>query len=451
MKNPEKSATRSQSFVEKPNRTFLLLSIPVLFSMIAEPVTGLVDTAFIARLGSAPLAALGVGSVLLSGLFWVFNFLSVGSQTEVGQALGRDEQGRASEIGYLALLVGLILGIILILICWWFVPALVNYMGAEDDVHEMAATYVSIRLFGAPPILTSLAAFGILRGMQDMHTPLWIAILINGLNIILDAILIFGMGPFPALGIAGAAIATVISQWVGAIAILIIVYCKLGKPGRLKVSDIRRLFQIGGDMFIRTGLLLFYLIMATRTATRIGDNAGAAHQAIRQFWTFTALFLDAYSVTAQSLIAFFIGQDHKKDAKDVARVICIWSFITGCLLTLVMLGGESLFIRFLVPPEAVTVFAIPWWIAAVSQPVNSIAFATDGIHWGTGDFSYLRNGMIAATAVGLLGIFILESSDIATLENLWIVTVIWISVRAAAGLIRVWPGIGNSPLKEKLT
>ncbi len=62
-------------FRKSPNKSFLLLSLPVLFSMIAEPITGLVDTAFIARLGSEPLAALGVGSILLSGIFWVFNSL----------------------------------------------------------------------------------------------------------------------------------------------------------------------------------------------------------------------------------------------------------------------------------------------------------------------------------------------------------------------------------------
>jgi MATE family multidrug resistance protein len=436
-------------YVSHPHRTFITLSIPVLFSMVAEPVTGLVDTAFIARLGEASLAALGVGSVLLSGIFWVFNFLGVGSQTEVGQALGRNETGRAAEIGYLAMLVGSILGVMVCLIGRWFVPSIVTYMGAVADVHGMATRYITIRLFGAPAVLLTLAAFGILRGMQDMRTPLWIAVTINLLNIVLDASLIFGMGPFPALGVAGAAIATVVSQWVGAVIILLVVYQKLGMPPGLKLADTRRLFQIGGDMFIRTGLLLFYLLMATRTATKMGTQAGAAHQAIRQFWTFTALFLDAYSVTAQSLIAFFIGRGEKVIAKHVARTICFWSFVTGCLMSAVMLWGQSLFSGLLVPAGAVAVFTVPWWIASFSQPVSSIAFATDGIHWGTGDFAYLRNGMIAATSVGLFGIYLLETSGSSSLEMLWYITAAWIFVRAVAGIIRVWPGIGRSPLANR--
>ena len=447
MQNQHTGPETQHPFINHPHRTFFWLSLPVLFSMVAEPLTGLVDTAFVARLGAEPLAALGVGTMLLSGVFWVFNFLSVGSQTEVGQALGRKQTDRAAEIGYLALLVGFCIGCLLILLFWWFIPAIISYMGAQNEVYRLANEYVTIRLFGAPAILMTTAAFGIMRGLQDMRSPLWIAVAINLINMILDAALIFGLGPFPALGIAGAAYATVFSQWVGAIAVAIVIIRNLGLPTRIRARDTLRLFQIGGNMFIRTGLLLFYLLMATRTATKISAEAGAAHQAIRQFWTFTALFLDAFSVTAQSLIAFFSGRNNQEQGIRVAKVICLWSFFTGCLLGAVMLGGESLFIKLLVPPEAVLVFTAAWTIAAVSQPLNSIAFATDGIHWGTGDFGYLRNGMIAATSTGLLGLYILEVTQTATLENLWIVTAAWIGVRSLAGFIRVWPGIGRSPLK----
>ncbi len=442
------SQTDTHPFTRSPHRTFFLMSVPVLFSMIAEPVTGLVDTAFIARLGAEPLAALGVGTVLLFSIFWVFNFLGVGTQTEVGQSLGRQETSRAAEIAWLAILMGLALGILVIAVLSLVGPSAISYMGADNSVYDMSLSYVNIRLYGAPAVLMTIAAFGVMRGYQDMRTPLWIAVGINLMNILLDAVLIFGLGPFPKLGIAGAAYATTFSQWLGAIVSLILLSRKLPLPKKLRISDTRRLIQIGGDMFIRTGLLLFYLLMATRTATRIGTESGAAHQAIRQFWTFTALFLDAYSVTAQSLIANFMGMKNIEQSKRVARIICLWSFATGGILTLVMILGQGLFIRLLVPPEAVAIFMGPWLIAAFSQPINAIAFATDGIHWGTGDFGYLRNGMIAATSTGLAGIFLLEYFQIHALEMLWVVTFIWIMVRGGAGIIRVWPGIGKAPLSS---
>jgi MATE family multidrug resistance protein len=112
-----------------------------------------------------------------------------------------------------------------------------------------------------------------------------------------------------------------------------------------------------------------------------------------------------------------------------------------------MLGGQSLVIKILVPPEAIGLFTSAWFIAALSQPMNALAFATDGIHWGTGDFGYLRNAMLAATSTGLLGIYVLETYHTATLRHLWLITVLWITIRTFFGMIRVWPGIGKSPLK----
>lgn len=443
------NGVNTHPFNERPHRTLLAMSIPVLFSMVAEPVTGLVDTAFVARLGAEPLAALGVGTVLLFSIFWVFNFLCVGTQTEVGQSLGRQESDRASEIAWLAVLMGTTLGLLVIFILRAIGPAAITYMGATGSVHDMSLAYVNIRLYGAPAVLISIAVFGSMRGYQDMRTPLWIAVGINLMNIVLDAVLIFGLGPFPKLGIAGAAVATTFSQWMGALVSLFFLSRRLPLPGRLLASDTRRLTRIGRDMFIRTGLLLFYLLMATRTATRIGFESGAAHQAIRQFWTFTALFLDAHSVTAQSLIAYFMGQGNITQSKRVARTICIWSLVTGGILMVVMIVAQPLFIRMLVPPEAAAVFVGPWLIAAFSQPINAMAFATDGIHWGTSDFGYLRNVMIVATSTGLIGIFLLEYFHIKTLEMLWGVTVVWITARGGSGLIRIWPGIGKAPLSGR--
>jgi hypothetical protein len=76
--------------------------LPVLLSLVAEPITGLVDTAFIARLGAAPLAALGVGTMALSSIFWIFNFLGIGTQTEISFALGRQDQSQAARMGSLS-------------------------------------------------------------------------------------------------------------------------------------------------------------------------------------------------------------------------------------------------------------------------------------------------------------------------------------------------------------
>ena len=117
------TSSHASRFLKAPFRTFFSLWFPVLFSLVAEPLTGLVDTAFVARLGAAPLAALGVGTMVLSSVFWIFNFLSVGSQTEVSQSLGRRDMDRGVRIGSLALMLALAAGVMLMLLAWLFSAA----------------------------------------------------------------------------------------------------------------------------------------------------------------------------------------------------------------------------------------------------------------------------------------------------------------------------------------
>ncbi len=447
-----KSKTNLQNdhpFVKSPHKTLLSMSLPVLLSLVAEPLTGLVDTAFVARLGSESLAALGVGTVTLSGIFWVFNFLGIGTQTEVAQAHGRQEFNVAGEVGGSALALAALIGLLLVVVGLPSVPYISRVMGATGAVYDLSSQYIQIRLFGAPAVLLTIAAFGIFRGMQDMRTPFYVAITINTLNIILDPLLIFGYGPFPRLGVFGAGLASTISQWIGAGCLVWIIHKRIDFPNRIQLRDVRKLFKIGRDLFIRTGLLTAFYMITTRAATRIGPDAGAAHQAVRQVWVFSFLFLDAYATTGQSLVGYFIGPRLMEQTRRVARVVCKWSFFTGLVMGVILWFGQPVVIAYLVPPSAINLFIPAWAIAALIQPVNALAFATDGIHWGTGDFRYLRNAIITATTCGAVAIYLLDETMTGALTWIWLITAFWIAIRALFGVIRIWPGLGNSPLKMK--
>jgi MATE family multidrug resistance protein len=111
--------------------------------------------------------------------------------------------------------------------------------------------------------------------------------------------------------------------------------------------------------------------------------------------------------------------------------------------------GRGAVITFLVPESAVRAFLPAWAVSAISQPVSSLAFLTDGVHWGTGDYRYLRNAMVAATLVGFGGIWLLNLVEVSSLYWVWIVVGVWVVVRATFGLLRIWPGIGNSVFREE--
>lgn len=438
---------KEHPFVSRPNRVLLTLSVPVFFSLVAEPLTGLTDTSFIARLGAAPLAALGVGTAALSSVFWIFNFLAIGTQTNVAQSLGQQRRAQATSVTSLALVFSLAAGLLLILSGWLIAPWVASLLGARDVVLDQAVIYMRIRLLGAPAVIMTLTAFGALRGMQDMRAPLWIALTVNAANIVLDALIIPGWGPFPALGIVGAAAASVAAQTIGAVWAVVIVVKRLGWASDLPLEQVRSLLRIGGDLFIRTGSLTFYLLLTTRVATQIGVEAGAAHQAIRQFWIFAALGLDALAITAQSLVGYFIGSRWVLQARRVAAYACTWGALLGVFIGLLMWLGRQPTADLLVPLEAQAVFLLPWLAAAIVQPLNALAFVTDGIHWGTGDFPYLRNAVLVATAVGTILLLLIPIGEPKAVLWIWLATAVWILIRAVFGLIRIWPAIGAAPLK----
>jgi len=434
-------------FIDKPNRTLVALAIPVTLSIIAEPLTGVVDTAFVARLGDDPLAALGVGTVALSSLFWVFNFLGISTQTEVARALGRHDTERAGQIVSLALLVGLICGMVVILLVTAFTENIAAFMSADPDVQAPAVTYIRVRMFGAPAVIGTFILLAALRGLQAMRAQLIVAVGINAINIALDGPLIFGLGPIPAFDVAGAALASIIAQWVGMIWALVMIARRLPLQFYVRTDDLIALFSVGRDLFIRTSMLMLFLIYTTRVANQIGSEAGAAHQSVRTVWMFFSLLFDGFAITAQSLVGYFHGADRDKLGLSAANIATRWSLAVGTLTAIFMLIGTPLFERVMLPPEAREIYAGAWFIAAVTQPIVALAFVTDGIHWGTGDYAYLRNAMISATAAGAVGLALINIDNANAFTLVWVVNGAWVLARAFIGAIRIWPGIGRSPLR----
>lgn len=430
----------AERFTSRPHRTFLLLAAPILVSLIAEPLVGLADTAFVAKLGAAPTAALGVATALLSGVFWVFNFLGIATQSEIANAHGAGDVAAAGAAKGQALALSLVFGVSLAVILWPAAEIAARAMGADAEMIDGSVTYLRIRLFAAPAVLLTLAGFGLLRGMQDMRTPLIIAVCVNVINFILDPVLIFGLFGLPRMELAGAAWASTVSQWLGAVFAVVAAYRRCPGPSRLEWSGVVRLLNVGWNLFLRTGLLMIFLLVATRAATSLGVRQGAAHQVMRQVWLLSAFALDAYAGAAQSLVAYFRGAQDWLAARRVATIACGWAVFSGVLLAMGLGLSRSWLAAALVPETARPLFDQAWFWVAICQPVNAISFVTDGLHWATMDYVFLRNAMLSASVVAVVVL-----GQQSTLSGIWGSIALWITIRAALGIFRIWPGIGQTP------
>jgi MATE family multidrug resistance protein len=99
------------------------------------------------------------------------------------------------------------------------------------------------------------------------------------------------------------------------------------------------------------------------------------------------------------------------------------------------------------PVEVHAMFNAAWIAYALAQPANALAFVTDGIHWGTSDYRFLRNAMIVSTAAGLVALYGIAPAGPDALTVIWTITAVWIAIRTVFGMARIWPGFGSSPLK----
>ena len=440
----------SQSFDKHPHRTLVALSLPILGSLVAEPLTSLVDTAFVARLGVESLAALGASAMLLSAVTWAFSFLGVATQTNVATLRGEGVADRsAARMCLVAMAIAAIAGVVVAVAGALLSGQAAQSMGARGSVAALAVDYLQYRLLGLPAMLMCLAAFGALRGAHDMRTPLWIAIGMNVVNLVLDPMLIFGIGRVPAMGLVGAAVASTISQWAGAAWATVATLRCFGRPDRFDWRHARQLLTAGIDLVLRAASLEAFLILGTRRATLIGAGAGAVHQVVRSTWFFNALFMDSFAISGQSLVAQFVGAGDRRAARRVAGAVCLWSLASGAALGLGMLLVESWVQSLYIPLAAAPFFTAPWRIAAWTQPVSGLSFGTDGVQFGTADFAYLRNAVLSALVAALALMWAVDVNSPLALEFVWWSFALWVAVRATAGMVRVWPGVGNAPLADR--
>ncbi len=388
------------------DRQILRLGLPALGALAADPLVSLIDTAFVGRLGSVELGALGVDAALFGFAFFVFNFLAYGTTPMVAGAVGRGDVEKAGRVVVQALTLAVVIGLTGTAVLEAAALPLLQAMGATGELIEPAAAYLRIRALAAPAVLLVTVGHGVFRGYQDTTTPLYVTLGLNAVNLALDPLLIFGLG----WGITGAAVATLIAQWIGAGWFLLILVKRSGRLGIVwqlpTVGELRPLLRAGRHLTLRTLALIGALTLATATAARAGTVAVAAHQVVSSLWIFLALTVDALAIAAQALIGRYAGAGEVGPAKLISNRLLGWGLLVGIGLGLVVLLARPVLPALFTGDTGVrTAIESVLPVVALMQPVAALVFVGDGIYIGASRFSYLAGTTVLAatlTAVALL-------------------------------------------------
>ena len=401
------------------NREILRLAVPALGALIAEPAFLIVDAALVGHLGTTPLAGLGIASAVLQTIVGLMVFLAYSTTPAVARRFGAGEPGQAVSVGVNGMWLALGLGAVLAAAGAVASPWLVSLFGASTRVAGEANAYLVISMWGLPAMLIVFAATGLLRGMQDTMTPLWIAGLGFGANAVLNALFIYGLG----WGIAGSAAGTVVAQW-GMVAAYVIVVRRLAATHsaslRAQRDGIRGTARSGGWLFLRTVSLRVALLATVGVATGVGTTELAGWQIVFTIFSAAAFALDALAIAAQALIGKELGAGDEQRVHHVLARTVAWGAWFGVVVG-VLIGALSgvLGIVFTGDAEVAALVQPALIVLAVAQPIAGVVFVLDGVLMGANDAKYL------AIAGGL--------NLVPFLPSLWIIAAT--GVDGAAGLI----------------
>ncbi|MFD0143402.1 MULTISPECIES: MATE family efflux transporter [unclassified Streptomyces] len=381
------------------DREIISLAVPAFGALVAEPLFLMVDSAIVGHLGTPQLAGLAIAAALLSTAVSVFVFLAYATTAAVARRLGAGDLTAAIRQGMDGIWLALLLGAAVVAVTLPAAPWLVDLFGASDTATPYAITYLRISSLGIPAMLVVLAATGVLRGLQDTRTPLYVAIGGFAANGVLNVALVYGAG----LGIAGSAWGTVIAQCAMAAVYLVVVVRGARRHGaslRPDAAGIRASAQAGAPLLVRTLSLRAVLLIATAVAARMGDAEVAAHQIILSLWSLMAFALDAIAIAGQAIIGRYLGADDADGARQVCRRMVQWGVVSGVVLGALLILARPLFIPLFTGDTTVQDTLLPaLLVVAVSQPIAGVVFVLDGVLMGAGDGPYLAWAMLLTLAV----------------------------------------------------
>ncbi|XP_039019262.1 protein DETOXIFICATION 45, chloroplastic-like isoform X2 [Hibiscus syriacus] len=432
-------------------RELIMLSLPAIAGQAIDPFAQLMETAYIGRYSSVALASAGVSVSIFNVVSKLFNIplfsvatsfvaedisrnaienLSSAESTN-GKPLERKQLSSVSTALLLAILIGIIEALALSLGSGLFL----KLMGvpSTSDMHVPAKHFLSLRALGAPAVVISLALQGIFRGFKDTQTPVFCLGVGNVLSIFFFPILMFGF----RMGVTGAALSTVLSQYI--VAFLMIRHLNkkvLLLPPKIGELQFGGYIKSGGFLIGRTLSVLITMTLGTSMAARQGSMPMAAHQICMQVWLAVSLLTDALATSGQALIASYLSKGDLQTVKEVANFVLKIGVATGVSLAAILgVSFSSLATLFTQDAEVLAIVRTGVLFVSASQPINALAFIFDGLHYGVSDFPYAAGSMMLLSAVS--STFLLFAPKTLGLRGVWLGLTLFMALRMTAGFVRI--------------
>ena len=418
----------------------LNLSWPIVLSTLSIPLVGLVDTIVLGRLDSPIyMAAVSVGAIIFSSVFWAFGFLRMGTTGFVAQAYGAGNKQGIADALLRALSIAVALGLLIISLQIPIATLAFSLMGDGGDTTLMPLVeeYFSIRIWSAPATFINYTLLGCLIGLQKMRTALALQLVLNLSNIILDLILVMYMGEKSA----GVAWASVVSEYLAAFAGLWLLRGLIRYPTSWAVlfnsSALKALISVNGDLFLRTLFLTSAFFFFTAQSTQMGVVIVAVNGLLLNLLQTIAYGLDGFAHAAEALSGGAYGAKNKAMFSKAVKVTTFWAFITALLFSLFYtLFGETI-IHAMTSISEVAKSAEQYYFWIIIAPIIAMwSYQMDGVYIGATETRLMRNtvGIALAVYITLVLLFVPSGGN----HMLWACLMLFLLLRGL-GLIYYYP------------
>jgi putative MATE family efflux protein len=315
------------------SRSILILAIPMVLEMIMESVFAVCDVFFVSKLGASAVATVGLTESWLTLIYALAMGMAISASAIVARRTGeKDREGAAKAAGQailLALGVSIVLGIVGVLLA----PTLLGVMGASPEVIATGTNYTRVMLGGSVTIVMLFMINAIFRGAGDAAIAMRVLWFANAINIVLGPLLIFGVGPFPELGVTGAAVATTIGRGSGALYAL----SRLLKPGsridlhqrhlRLDLGLIQRIIQMGWSATFQMLIGMCSWIALIRVLSTFGSNVLAGYTIGIRVIIFALLPAFGVANAAATMVGQALGAKKPDRAEQAVKIAGTYSMI----------------------------------------------------------------------------------------------------------------------------
>jgi len=410
----------------KENRV-LSLAIPATIENILQTLVGFIDTLMISRIGLLAVTAVGVANTILNVYLAIFIALGVGSSALIAQYLGANKEKEAQKITNQSFVLAVVVGLFSSLVTLLLGKPLLETMGASAEVLTYSKQFFYI-VGGSSVFISLMTVLGsILRATGDTRTPMKVTAIVNIGNIILDYILIFGLGPIPALGVVGTAIGTAVSRLIGTILLVNKVQqssSPLDFSTLFKKTNYQLLINLTipatlERLVMRLGQVLYFGLIVS-----IGAKTFAAHSIAGNIESFTYMPAYGLATAAATLVGNSIGAKDLSKASHYAYSAAKYGVISMSLLGVILFFGSPLFATlFTNDTEAISQIVTALRIDSFAQPVLAISLITTGSLQGMGD----TKSPLYSTAFGMWVIRVVGVIVLSKIFNLGIAGV-WLSI-----------------------